>query len=227
MVRILAFTAVLFGLAGQSSAGVVATVSGRNSVYFAGQELPISLPSGVVEDDFYGDLAFDDLIPTQVDLSSFSGPLAFRATGQWAHGTRAPETVGPEGRSLIERTFFQYSVFGVGRLEAGLATLAGVFTTDLGPLVWAAPAGLSIGDDMTHPPLNQAFAIGAALDGVEIPAGATKLFLGMHDSFGWYNNSGEIQVEISQVPEPSAWLLLGFVVVVATVGRRRPGYSQR
>jgi hypothetical protein len=65
------------------------------------------------------------------------------------------------------------------------------------------------------PELKQVFFIGDGLTGTgdgaiqdfEIPAGATRLFLGTMDGYGWYNNIGSFEVEV--VPVPTTILLLG------------------
>ena len=81
------------------------------------------------------------------------------------------------------------------------------------------------------PELEQIFFIGDGLTGTGsgsvqtfiAPAGATRLYLGVADGYGWANNSGAFDVCVncgsvpefsagSAVPEPSTWamLLLGF-----------------
>jgi hypothetical protein len=60
------------------------------------------------------------------------------------------------------------------------------------------------------------------------PAGATRLFLGVMDGYGWYSNSGSFQATVSVVPEPSSKMLSA--VVLATLlfsARRQPEISRR
>jgi hypothetical protein len=66
------------------------------------------------------------------------------------------------------------------------------------------------------PLLKQPFFIGNGLrnDGLSVqqfivPAGATRLYLGTMDGFGWWNNSGSLEVTATKVPEPATIVLVG------------------
>jgi hypothetical protein len=57
------------------------------------------------------------------------------------------------------------------------------------------------------------------------PAGATRLFLGTMDGFGWFNNVGSLTVTVATttpgtVPEPTMLGLLG-LGLAATASRMR------
>jgi hypothetical protein len=62
------------------------------------------------------------------------------------------------------------------------------------------------------------------------PAGATRLYLGPSDGFGWFNNSGGATVTINyspliaEVPEPDAWamMIVGFGAIAMAMRARRP-----
>jgi hypothetical protein len=95
----------------------------------------------------------------------------------------------------------------------------GVFLGPDQPSLTAAPAGLNfqtLGLDFSSlsPELKQLFFIGDgknAADQVQsfvVPAGATRLYLGTMDGFGWFNNTGAITVDVVAVPEPSALALM-------------------
>ena len=209
MLRCLLPAALICGLASTSAqASVITTVYAKDSVHFAGLTSPIPVPPGQTAGDYYGDLTDPDVIPSYIDLSVFSGPLLdITAAGEWNHSVDASKASGPEGRGFQQATYSQYEYFGIGGLDADLNMLVGVFTNAIGPAPTRAPAGLSLGDDMTTPLVNQAFAIGASLSNVVIPAGATRLYLGMHDGFEWTNNSGSVEVTVCEVPEPGAVVL--------------------
>jgi hypothetical protein len=74
-----------------------------------------------------------------------------------------------------------------------------------------------MGDGLTSGGLTQS---------VVVPAGATRLFLGTMDVFGWSNNTGEFQVTIGTtigtVPDstPYCWLAMVGLLVVSGVHRR-------
>lgn len=50
-----------------------------------------------------------------------------------------------------------------------------------------------------------------------MPAGATRLYLGTMDGFGWLNNVGELTVDVTptSVPEPATIVLIGAGVLGA------------
>ena len=56
-----------------------------------------------------------------------------------------------------------------------------------------------------------------------VPAGATRLYLGTMDGFGWFNNSGAIAVTVTAVPEPESVLLwlAGLALLAATARKYR------
>jgi hypothetical protein len=85
--------------------------------------------------------------------------------------------------------------------------LVGVFLDASQPDSSAAPSSLdftSTSFTTLSPQLKQAFFIGDGLTGTGsgspqtfvVPAGATRLFLGTSDGFGWFNNSGSFSVLI-------------------------------
>jgi hypothetical protein len=93
--------------------------------------------------------------------------------------------------------------------------LLGVFLDDTQPNVSAAPDPFAYLPDAATvaPGLKQPFFIGDGLTlsgGVQqfiVPAGATRLFLGTADGYGWYNNVGSFSVEVVSRPRLSiAWL---------------------
>ena len=91
--------------------------------------------------------------------------------------------------------------------------LIGVFLDATQPdLAGPAPASLTFASaaELSYatlsPGLRQPFFIGDGLTGtgagarqvVNIPAGATRLYLGTMDGFGWFNNSGQLNVTVTQ-----------------------------
>jgi PEP-CTERM motif-containing protein len=115
----------------------------------------------------------------------------------------------------------------MGAINAPLDALLGVFLTNSLPTSSAAPAGLDFSAAgatsfaSLSPGLKQVFFIGDGLTGngtgsvqtFIVPQGATRLFLGGGDAFGWFNNSGSFTVNVSTgtavVPEPGTLLLVG------------------
>ena len=59
-----------------------------------------------------------------------------------------------------------------------------------------------------------------------MPVGATRLFLGTMDAFGWYDNTGSLSVTVTQAPpingapEPAT-------IVLASLGLTALGFTHR
>jgi hypothetical protein len=89
--------------------------------------------------------------------------------------------------------------------------LLGVFLDDTQPNLSAAPDPLAYTPDAPTiaPGLKQVFFIGdgltpsGAVQQFIAPAGATRLFLGTADGYGWFNNVGSFSVEVVSRPRLS------------------------
>lgn len=130
-------------------------------------------------------------------------------------------------------------------MTAPFNSLIGVFLSASQPSLSPAPAGLNfrtLGTSFASlsPALQQPFFIGDGLTGngtgsvqnFVVPAGATRLFLGTMDEFGWYDNSGSFNVTVSSgvtpppppptgVPEPGTLPLLAGILAGFFLLRRR------
>jgi hypothetical protein len=144
------------------------------------------------------------IVPPSVDICGES--VVIGATGAWAHGPMSGQISGPDGRASLNSTHSEYGQFNISLLlNMNLNALTGVFLTDSPPAAGSLdhplpkPADLSgLGAYTTTPALQQAFAIGAAAT-VDVPAGATRLFFGLHDGYEWWNNGGEVEVHVTTV----------------------------
>jgi hypothetical protein len=163
-----------------------------------------------------GDLAPDE---SPVVFTNFTGGISlyFIATG--SAGFQVGNESGPEG---IPGYFVSDAALnGIGAVNNVLANeLLGVFLNDSVPDPNSAtPAPLDFGPgnlqdfEQLAPALNQPFAIGNgfASNGIRraitVPMGATRLFLGICDGSGWYNNPGSFTVTISQSGAPAIWIV--------------------
>jgi hypothetical protein len=132
--------------------------------------------------------------------------LTFSATGLCNEASPYPQ-FPPDGESDFIVT--PLAVNGIGAIEAPVCALVGVFLTKQKPSKLPAPPPvdftISPGLDFAgiSPGLRQPFFIG---DGVTssgvtqqfiVPPGATRLFLGVIDGSGWYNNSGVFTVVVT------------------------------
>lgn len=174
------------------------------------------------------------------------GTLRFAATGEVSN-TGVLQGITPDGQGPAAHTTGAEN--GIADVTAPLNGLIGVFLDSTQPdLAGPAPAALSfitageVGYASLAPGLRQPFFIGDGLTGtgtgaqqvVTIPAGATRLYLGTMDGFGWFNNAGQIAVTVTQAPAapvapaapiplqvaPLAALLLAVAALAAL--RRRP-----
>ncbi len=177
-------------------------------------------------------------------------PLTFVVTGEVSF-TPVLQGYTPDGTASTPHTTGVGGVEnGIGNVIAPAVALIGVFLDATQPsLAGPAPGTLDFSAPASQayptlsPVLRQPFFIGDGLTGtgtgtqqvINIPMGATRLFLGTMDGFGWYDNAGQYQVTVTQVPAAAAaptaavptlsqWgivLLAGLLGIVAIVVLRR------
>ncbi len=142
--------------------------------------------------------------PVLVNLSLVDAvAVSFVASGGTNHVPSCPpQCYPPAGSSLLAR---HGSENGISDATFSYDSLLGGFLDDDQPNRTHAPRGLGFGGvdrDLRSlsPKLKEVFFIGAGTtkQGVArrylIPKGATRLFLGIMDGYGWNNNSGSLQV---------------------------------
>jgi hypothetical protein len=206
------------------------TVPGDANIFGAGHSLPPAPGGGGAGE-----------LPTEFDLGFTAGSgvvLVFSSvtgsvTLNEGTGNNANDPDGIGSASNIGVNSFG-GISGVVAPNAGF--LAGVF---LGPSEPTDPAPLRldftiVGTSFTSlsPQLNQVFFIGDGLTGDEIgtvqqfnvPAGATRLFLGLVDAPSYHGDPGAYGDNIGAfsatftVPEPSAPKLFGVAIALAALG---------
>jgi formylglycine-generating enzyme required for sulfatase activity len=121
--------------------------------------------------------------------------ISFQASGLWSH--HGSQT-GPSGNlGSLTSTHSQYEFFGIaGLVNAPINSLVGVFTdSTVAELRGPRPDRIDhAAGRVSEPGLNQVFHIGASDEPIRVPAGATKLYLGLHDAHTWNDNSGQLSV---------------------------------
>jgi hypothetical protein len=136
--------------------------------------------------------------------------LTFKVSGGVLNDPGCPPACnGPDGNSAIWHFADEN---GIANVKAPLNSLIGVFLDNAQPNTSSVPAALdfsTIGLSFASfsPALKQVFFIGDGLTGTGeggvqrfvIPSGATRLFLGTMDGYGWHNNSGSFQAEVKDV----------------------------
>jgi hypothetical protein len=217
-------TAIVGSFGAQAEASIL--VPGTANPYLAGQ------PSGTPCCD--GDSA-----PAESPVLALSGSLGgdtltFAATGGASYG---PGPLAPSADGWPGDVFNMTADYGTGisgPMGVQVSGLVGVF---IGSSVPSGPAPAQLDDGMSFtslaPGLDQIFWIGDGLTGTGTgsvqsflaPSGATRLYLGVVDGFGWYNNPGVISVTINgaaSVPEPSTWA----IVLLGLAGLGVAGYRR-
>jgi len=209
--------ALILTATGPAMADMNINVSGKACPYFAGQTTTVPLMGTGPWSYFEIDRADALTLPPWIDITGFGGPISITASGLWDHTPSGGS--GPEGKGGPHTTIPDYDDLGISLMQsAPVNMLLGVFLTNAAPS-GAAPAGLTHGDVMTSPLLQQTFAIGSSLSGIKIPGGATRLFFGLNNGYEWSNNSGSVDVTV--VPVPGAVLLGMLGLSVAGVKLRK------
>lgn len=196
----------LFLLAGNlfasatASAGVI--VPGTADMWLAG------MPDGATATS--GDVApkHSPVLVHNIDLTQ--GSITFtKVVGGALHFEGCPDAcTPPEGDFFIAHA--PGAMNGMSGTNAPVNALMGVFLGKDAPIASDAPEALDFATVGTHfpylkPKLKQVFYIGngrmenGELQTFYVPEGATRLYLGTMDGYGWYNNSGAIEVEFAPV----------------------------
>lgn len=224
------------GLMGSPAGAVSLTVLGNANPNLAGRADGYACCSG-------------DSAPAQAPAQVVGLPLSagdtlvFSVTGGVSNTPSVPSTNTPDGQSIFSMTNYGDGISAPTSVR--LNALMGVFLGASDPTGGATPAQLSFAAGLDFaslsPGIGQIFFIGdgrtsssfdvnaplGALQLFQVPTGATRLFLGTSDGFGWYNNSGSflVDVRIAGGPEPVpapgtlALLILGLGALCGT--RRR------
>lgn len=191
--------------------------------------------------------SWEDVAPEQSPvLYLISSPqvvgISFSASGTTHHGPGIwRDAEGDPSMSVFNHSTGAEN--GISDIQAPISSLLGVFLDETQPDSSPAPASLDFSTAAARdylvltPGLKQVFFIGDGVNSaaqtqvVEVPAGATRLFLGTMDGFGWWNNQGELIVDIlpiitDPVPIPEgttvfAGLAMGAIIATGLWRRSR------
>jgi hypothetical protein len=153
-----------------------------------------------------------DHSPVAAAAVSPGAKLRFEVTGSvsyagWVYGA------DPDGEEPTAHSWG--ALHGIAGLVAPIDSLIGVFLGKGHPADRAVPEALDFSDPATRsfgtlaPALQQPFFIGDGLgaDGLPQvfypPPGASTLYLGTMDAWGWYNNGGAFTVKIYGADAPA------------------------
>jgi hypothetical protein len=163
--------------------------------------------------------------------------LVFTVSGQVSNTGNAGNGNNPDGEAYGDVPGHYGDGISAPTNVNRINALAGVFLGDTSPTGAGTPARIDYAGGLdfasTSPEIGQIFFIGHGRTGDTlagdfggaqqtfiVPTGATRLFLGTTDGYGWYNNNGEFSVQISAVPEPAVWLM-AVAGMATTLGGRR------
>jgi hypothetical protein len=205
-------------------------VPGTSDPWLAGQPAGTSASLG----DGVGDYA-PAQSPAYAGTVSAGSTITWSATGLVGNGPGLTQ-FGPNG----DVTGSLYGLFshdagaenGISDIDGiGVDSLLGVF---LGPGVpsGTAPAALDFSTigftyGSLSPLVDQVFYMGdGSAQSVIVPAGATRLYLGTMDGFGWDNNTGAFDVDLTNVtgavPDAASTMaMLGFAFGLVGFARRK------
>jgi hypothetical protein len=181
--------------------------------------------------------------PALVTGLDFAGGdiLSFSASGVVSYFPTTLSGNNPDGSGAYSMTNYGDGISAP--LNVRLNALAGLFLGPDAATGQATPAQLDFGAGLGFasllPGIGQIFFIGDGLTSDSnagdfsgqvqqfvVPVGATRLYLGTVDGFGWYNNVGSFDVivtNVSAIPEPGTYglMLPGLAVVGWGVRRFR------
>lgn len=199
------------------------TVLGTSDPWLAGMPNGSTASSGSVAPAYS---------PVLADVAVTGGQAyTFAATGSAGHGGHPTQSSGPDGRLDPLFILTHGAQNGIGGVTARVNALFGVFLNDSQPNTTGAPPALNFSTaasmDFTSlsPQLKQPFFIGDGFTSSGVtqqfvaPAGATRLFLGVYDQFGYSNNVGSYSVTSAQVnPNTPPAVLANAAAVSANEG---------
>jgi hypothetical protein len=194
------------------AASVTVTVSGKSDMWLAG------MPNGSTASTI-------DSAPTHspalVPLPLVPGiTLTTRSTG-WVNNMSASSGYTPDGNASWFTGHNAGAEHGISTVvRAPMNALMGVFLGSGRPDTSGAPAALDFSTANSRdylsltPGLKQVFFIGDGLTSggaaqhIVVPDGATRLYLGTMDSYGWADNSGSFSVTVGTSTLPDSFILL-------------------
>ena len=119
--------------------------------------------------------------------------LSITATGLECYDPTPSCATGPDGNPSLVITHSDGAQNGMSTITAPANALLGVFLGPSQPSLMPPPTQLG---PNAAPVLQQVFIIGSTST-VTVPAGATRLFFGPMDGYGWYDNYGSFTVTIT------------------------------
>lgn len=180
------------------------SITGKANVWFAGLPNTASAAYG-------GDITYASSCPAG-EFTGFNvtpgAKLSFAASGKLSNTTSGGNN--PEGNAGSMQQNLTNNLGGKSNIKAPLNALLAVFISDDDPSATAAPAMLDFTSAGSRnytelsPLLKQTFYIGdgqanGVAQTIVVPAGATRLYFGSMDPYGWHNNSGTCTIDVTSI----------------------------
>src|SRR6266404_3013512 len=181
----------------QSSSAVTVTVPGTADPWLAG--MPDGTLSNVGTPESADQAPWQSPVIVQGLAINPGDILNWSANGLVGHPV---DIAGPDGAPGLSAHLVG-AEHGISDVTSPLDSLLGVFLAQDEPDLTPAPATLDFSTPVSRdyiilaPALKQVFFMGDGLttagqrQSVLVPPGATRLFLGTMDGYGWWNNNGE------------------------------------
>lgn len=199
LLGVLVSGSAVFGRTNSSSSSFTVKVPGNTDLWLAG--MPDGSKAGLYDSAPKQSPIEITGLATNQNLS-----FEFSADGRVAHDPKLPFS-GPDGNSAFIAQ--KNDEHGIGKLTAPMEALIGVFLTDMSPEGSTPPPwhGFRHPEQRDYlvltPELRQPFFIGdgktltGEVQRVVAPAGATRLYLGVMDEWGWFDNQGHFKVAVT------------------------------
>jgi hypothetical protein len=180
-----------------SASSLLVTVPGTSDPWLAG------MPNGTMENWADAAPGQSPVLVQGLNLST-THRLWLLAAGAVSNSPNPP-LMPPDGDSNRAPGHHAASN-GIAGITGQWNCLLGVFLDDRVPTEWPIPDDFvfNMADPSSSPALKQVFFIGdgrtggspSAIQRINVPSGATRLFLGTMDEYQWSNNSGSFKVLI-------------------------------
>jgi Flp pilus assembly protein TadG len=170
--------------------------------------------------DYAGTTATPKQSPLELDLGTFNATPGATMAFEGLSGTASYVSSAADNDADGDENFLvslgqtyptavpNNSMNGIANVRAPIGAIMAVFLDDKGPNSGSTPSGLDFGTqaqrdyDTISPKLKQPFFVGdgkksnGEVQHIVVPAGATRVFIGMMDAWQWNDNKGNFKFKV-------------------------------